>query len=107
MTENPNQTTTRICEWCATEIPNKALKCPNCNKWRKDIEREIIMMYTFYVLAGALAGLAIGYNPVMSHSQETISTIKGWSYFLSLLFFIPGLYYNIKVSKKMGTYWWC
>ena len=29
---------TRVCEWCAKPIPRKALKCPRCNEWRKDIK---------------------------------------------------------------------
>ncbi|MBA4318585.1 MAG: hypothetical protein C0412_09300 [Flavobacterium sp.] len=31
------QTATRICEWCDESISEKALKCPLCQKWRRDI----------------------------------------------------------------------
>ena len=36
----PSSTSTRICEWCAESIPEKALKCPHCTKWRKDIAED-------------------------------------------------------------------
>jgi len=31
---------TRTCEWCAESIPEQALVCPRCCKWRKDIEED-------------------------------------------------------------------
>jgi hypothetical protein len=30
----------RICEWCAESIPERALRCPHCTNWRKDIARD-------------------------------------------------------------------
>lgn len=35
--QDKTQTATRICEWCDESISEKALKCPLCQKWRKDI----------------------------------------------------------------------
>ncbi len=36
----PPSTSTRVCEWCAESISEKALKCPHCAKWRKDIAED-------------------------------------------------------------------
>jgi len=33
-------TSTRVCEWCATSIPEEALKCPHCTKWRKEFTED-------------------------------------------------------------------
>lgn len=30
----------RICEWCAESIPQKALRCPRCHNWRRDIVND-------------------------------------------------------------------
>jgi hypothetical protein len=45
---------TRKCEWCAKEIPQEALKCPHCGKFRKDISKDKFRCYLcafFMVLA--------------------------------------------------------
>ncbi len=43
----PSSTTsTRECEWCAESIPEKALKCPHCTKWRKDIAEDRKKFFT-------------------------------------------------------------
>jgi uncharacterized paraquat-inducible protein A len=47
------QITTRICEWCAESIPASALRCPRCQKWRKDIENDINITRTF-AIAGTI-----------------------------------------------------
>jgi hypothetical protein len=31
---------TRACEWCAESIREEALKCPRCQKWRRDIAED-------------------------------------------------------------------
>jgi hypothetical protein len=46
-------TSTRACEWCAEPIPEKALKCPHCTKWRKDIAEDRKNFFTY--LAAGLA----------------------------------------------------
>jgi len=30
----------RKCEWCAESIPQEALRCPKCSKWRRDIVKD-------------------------------------------------------------------
>ncbi len=42
----PLSTSTRVCEWCAEFIPDKALKCPHCTKWRKDISEDRKKLFT-------------------------------------------------------------
>lgn len=45
--KTPSSTTsTRVCEWCATSIPEEALKCPHCTKWRKDIAEDRKQFFT-------------------------------------------------------------
>lgn len=38
--QQPPATGTRVCEWCAESISEKAFKCPHCQKWRRDIESD-------------------------------------------------------------------
>jgi hypothetical protein len=61
---------TTICEWCGESIPQQALKCPRCMKWRTDIahDRQKIMLgymssLFFFMVAVFLffAGMAKGW----------------------------------------------
>ena len=40
----------RKCEWCAESIPQQALRCPRCQKWRKDIDEERLKFWTWKLL---------------------------------------------------------
>ena len=41
----------RVCEWCAESIPQQAMKCPRCSRWRKDLESDSRTAVTATVLA--------------------------------------------------------
>jgi hypothetical protein len=50
----PPSTGTRVCEWCAKSISEKAFKCPRCQKWRRDIAEDRRQFLTFYA-AGSVS----------------------------------------------------
>ncbi|MGD0551044.1 MAG: hypothetical protein ABSB25_00180 [Sedimentisphaerales bacterium] len=47
---------TRVCEWCAQSIPQQAIKCPFCHKWRNDINKA-----RQQVIAGLLGIIVFGF----------------------------------------------
>ena len=130
------QITTRICEWCAESIPASALRCPRCQKWRKDIENDINITRTFAITAASLLTfIAIamispnGIGGVIEKELRFVEVGRVETIFGSLpktelrpyihitpvgFFFIAvsivslalSTYYYIKASRKMGIWWW-
>lgn len=117
MSENTNNT--RVCEWCSESIPQQALRCPRCQKWRKDIDKERVQSYTW---AGAAFLPALVF--IVGMRNEWWHQTKGFLLYefsietfltsfsgLAVLagFIVTGclcLYYYAKVSKKIGSWWW-
>ena len=122
-----NKINTRNCEWCASAVSSQAFKCPQCKKWRKDIDKERIQCYVWYGLSFFPALLFyVGMNnlwwegrsqtsilgfPVFQHTAFSIkaflASASGW--FILAGFIITGLMgtrYYISVSKKIGAWWW-
>ena len=98
----------RLCEWCSTEIPASALKCPNCKSWRKDINNEKIICYSISGFGGLILGWGLASGAwstfTRSFSLDTFfSTASGW---VAVIFIAASIYYYVKVSKKIGTWWW-
>lgn len=98
----------RKCEWCATPISIEAVKCPNCNEWRKDIRNDKYICYTFSIIGGLILGWSTGTSAWSSlfksfSLNEFISSTTGWVVVISA---VVSIYYYIKVSKKIGTWWW-
>jgi hypothetical protein len=119
MEETTSTADTRVCEWCAEKIAQKAVKCPKCTKWRKDIDQDRIKFYTWS-----------GGAPAFPFFIYMIGSIKGWwreggffdSHFSFGAFFgsasgllvVAGValsiwfsyVYYARVSKKIGSWWW-
>jgi len=115
------QAATRTCEWCAESIPREALRCPRCHKWRKDIDRERVLMYVwafalFIPLFFFLIGLSRGWwvtrtGPFGMAEEFSFSAFVGSGSGLAILasaIIISGIsfYYYAKVSVKIGSWWW-
>jgi hypothetical protein len=128
------QITTRICEWCAESIPAVALRCPRCQKWRKDIENDIIISRTFAIagticlifillgIMGAIDGIIekgvrwketeieiLGSRVPTTYGYITPVGITPVGFILiagCIISFAVYTYYYIKASRKMGTWWW-
>ena len=99
---------TRVCEWCASEIPDEALKCPECNEWRKDIKNDKIICYSFSGLTGAVIGWNYysGNWSTLFDSFSMHSFMSTTSGLVTITSFLLSLVYYIKVSKKIGTWFW-
>jgi hypothetical protein len=110
---------TRVCEWCAETIPEKALRCSHCQKWRKDIEKEKILSYVWGLAAIVPAGLfAVGSKErwwmegSLIHGYEFsftlfLTSVSGLAVIAS--FIIAGSlswHYYAKVSRKIGSWIW-
>ena len=98
----------RKCDWCKKDIPLDAVVCPNCQSWRKDINNEKIISYTLFGLSVVLLFLGI-INTWWGNFLDTfrigefITSLSGW---IVLGLFIAGMVYYVRVSKKIGTWWW-
>jgi len=98
----------RTCEWCATDIPETALKCPNCKGWRKDIHNERLICYSLSILGGLALGIGIaagawGRFGIAFSFDVFLSRLDGW---LVIALLAGSTLYYTKVSKKIGTWWW-
>jgi hypothetical protein len=113
---------TRRCEWCAEVIPEAAVRCPKCQKWRKDIAEDRVKAYVWSLVAmipavSFLAGVREGrwsrFDPVLGPFGKTfsfeafVSSPGGLvilaAFSLSLLL---SLRYTARVSRKIGSWWW-
>jgi hypothetical protein len=101
---------TRICEWCAESISIKALKCPRCTKWRKDIEedrRDYITAIVSTILIGILLVAAVFIS--VSNKNE-LSEV--WVFIILAVFSVPLVIGEFKIRRaksnlkqKIGSDW--
>jgi hypothetical protein len=94
----------QVCAWCSKPIPANAVRCPYCQKWRKDIDHDRILAYVWGFI-GAIPGAIIG--GVLVIDRTFFKT--GWGTITILSFIaalVIALYYSSKVSRKIGTWWW-
>jgi len=108
-----------ICSWCSESMSKNAVKCPHCSKWRKDIDQERVKCYT-WAGAGIFPALLLFIGASEGWWVEEIRfadfhfSIKAFLFSYSGLAVILGeaitgymcLHYYVKVSKKIGAYWW-
>jgi predicted nucleic acid-binding Zn ribbon protein len=51
---------TRVCEWCKQSIPEEAIKCSFCHKWREDIDKDRKRVMVAFAGGMGLILLAVG-----------------------------------------------
>lgn len=94
----------QICAWCSKPIPANAVRCPYCQKWRKDIDRDRMIAYVWGfigVIPGSIIGVALVNNkPFLGTGRGTIAIL------IFIIALVVTLYYSSKVSRKIGTWWW-
>ncbi|HAU37446.1 MAG TPA: hypothetical protein DCX07_06970 [Phycisphaerales bacterium] len=67
---------TRVCEWCAEPIARKAVLCPRCHKWRKDIARIQQLVRYGQIAFGVFA--VIGFLVFLIEFRQGIWHEKIW-----------------------------
>lgn len=99
-----------VCGWCGVKMNPEAVKCPKCQKWRKDIYKERIICYTFLAFSSIFVFIAVMNSFVYNlFSGATFSFKVFFSsiyFWISIILDIPTLVYYSKISKKIGTWWW-
>lgn len=113
MSENRVEPGMRTCEWCAESISAKALKCPRCTKWRKDIDQDRVKCYSWslgalfpavLMIAGAKRGWW-GYGEFSF--GDFFTSLSG---LLVIAGFIVTSYlstiYYVRVSRKIDNWIW-
>jgi hypothetical protein len=83
-----------VCKWCLKEMEAGAIRCPHCGKLRKDIYDDKMKCYFFCIVGGLLLGLGI------ADSSKVYFLIAG------VIGVIGGLYYYVRTSQKLKSYWW-
>ena len=127
MSETVNEHDARVCEWCAKSIPQQAIKCPHCRGWRKDIYKDRIKCYFWSAIGGISMGLFIaGYRLGWWHELKTspgqlgslfpsyefsfeafLTSYSGIIIFIGIILgVLLSLVYGVKVSRKIGSWWW-
>ena len=71
-----------------------AIRCPHCGKLRKDIYDDKMKCYLFCTLGGVFIGFGI------ADSDKVYFSVAG------IVIALVGIYYYVRVSQKMKTYWW-
>ena len=99
-----------LCGWCKEKMNPEAVKCPKCQKWRKDIYSERIKCYTLFTFSAIFLTIAVinGFESQL-FSEPTFSFGKFFSsifFWISIMLDIPAFVYYSKISKKIGTWWW-
>ena len=110
----------KACDWCRELICIDALKCPHCNKWRKDIEEDINQKYAWLIravifapaffLVGAAAEHNGWWNNHWTHDfslDRFVSSYSGWLVLFCIAGFITSLvkrnHYAKSVKRKTGS----
>ena len=75
-----------------------AVRCENCGKLRKDIYEDKVKSYTFCIPGGL--GIGIGIGPLKYSSAQTAVII------IAVLAALVGIYFYVRVSQKLKSYWW-
>ena len=92
-----------------------AIRCPSCGKLRKNIYTDKIICYTFCLAGGFLIGIAIALWKKAKPTEfdfyynDTSSTNNTFSYVLlaiGIIAAIAGIYYYVRVSQKLKSWWW-
>ena len=102
------------CQWCTKPMNSDATRCSSCGKLRKDIYSEKIRSYIFCLLGGLLIGFSFGfmkgnkreldyYDNSGSSSGNTIGYVMLVAGIIAALI---GIYYYIRVSQKLKSWWW-
>jgi len=66
------QTEKRICDCCKKHIPKKAIKCPYCKEWRRDIKKSLYKRRTVFIVS-IICSLPIGLIFVHEWPKEKIA----------------------------------
>ncbi len=114
MEQTPSTAATINCEWCSKPMNSDAIRCPSCNKLRKDIQKEKTLCYALGGAGFVLTLISLltrksasssdfGYFYGQQSPDNTTSTIF---LVLGIPFVIAGIYFYSKVSKKLKTWWW-
>jgi hypothetical protein len=120
MTTATVEQATRACEWCAEQIPQRAVRCPRCQKWRKDIEQGRVLCYiwsSLVIFPGFVFGLgfAAGWwhvragllGPDFFAISRFFGSPSGMFVFLTVaLTLTVSTYYYVKVSRLMRSWFW-
>src|ERR1700736_3862479 len=106
----PTQTT---CQWCQKPMNSDAIRCSSCGKLRKDIYTDKVRCYSFCFVGGLLIGLSIilwggnKQNGYYYNNQGSSGNTTGYVLLVAgIIAAIAGIYYYIKASQKLKTYWW-
>jgi len=98
------------CKWCMKEMPLGAKRCPSCGKLRKDIYRDKVLCWVSCLFASVFVihpALRSGYW-LRGHSYDT--ELKGGVADLMVVLAVVSwsicIYYWVKTSRKLGTWWW-
>ncbi len=110
MEQSPSSTQVN-CQWCSKPMESTATRCGSCGKLRKDIYTDKVKCYVFSLLGGFLLGVSIvllgrnrrNYEFLNNSSSNTLAYII---LVAGIIAVIAAIYYYIKVSQRLKSYWW-
>lgn len=93
------------CHWCTQKMNSAAIRCSSCGKLRKDIYSDKIRCYTWCILGGIILGTGIGVY-LVDNDNLFNTNIKLALIIIGSILTLTGLFYYVRTSEKMKTYWW-
>lgn len=93
------------CHWCTKKMNSTAIRCSSCGKLRKDIYSDKIRCYTWCILGSIILGTGIGVY-LVDDTNLFNTNIKLALIIIGSILTLMGLFYYVRTSEKMKTYWW-
>lgn len=88
------------CSWCNQPINSDAIRCNSCGKLKKDIYGNKIKSYIFCIIGGLGLGIGLELIDKPDNSAGIILLVIG------ILSALVGIYFYVKVSQRMKSWWW-
>lgn len=91
-----------VCHWCKKPMAFGASTCSSCQKVTKEIH-DLKNIYYFITVIAFILIFVGGANGAFSSGGAFQSALGVW---IGLILILPSTHLWVKVSKKLGTYWW-
>lgn len=94
------------CHWCNKPMDKGAIRCASCGKLRKDIYEDKIKCYSLGMLGALPFGIGFGFYIADGSNEIASDSLKLWLTIIGSLLILTSLFYYIRTSEKIKSYWW-
>ena len=104
MPDSETAADSRVCAWCSQPIPAAAVRCPFCQMWRKDVHNERVLCWIWILASLFPVGILIFLRVALGAGIPwlLVAVLIAWLALHGLMTII----YWVRVSRKIGTWFW-